>query len=182
MKFAEIKPFTRCSSYTVDIPLDYLKKVINEYITEMDLIMEPDFQRGHVWSKKQKISYVEYFLRGGLSGRDIYFNCPIWHSIKRNNSQAYIEFVLVDGLQRLTALLDFLNNKIKVFGHYFSEYEDKPNMLKHNLKFHVNDLKTRSEVLNWYLEMNTGGTVHSKKEIERVTELYNEELLKEQGM
>lgn len=36
---------------------------------------------------------------------------------------------------------------------------------------HINDLKTRQEVLGWYIEMNAGGTPHSKKEIARVQSL-----------
>lgn len=175
MKFSDIKKFTRRASYAVDIPLEYVKKTIDNYINECNLIMEPDFQRGHVWTKKQKIAYVEYFLRGGLSGKDIYFNHPNWHYNARSN---YNEFVLVDGLQRLTALLDFLNDKFKVFGYYYSEYQGYPS-LEHSLRFHINDLKSRSEVLNWYLEMNTGGTVHSKKEIDRVTNLYQEAINEE---
>lgn len=56
MNFSNIKPFTRRASYAVDIPLNYLKKTLNDYyIDEMNLIMEPDFQRGHVWTKQQKL-------------------------------------------------------------------------------------------------------------------------------
>ncbi len=32
----------------------------------------------------------------------------------------------------------------------------------------VNDLKTEKEVLQWYVDMNAGGTPHTDKEIERV--------------
>lgn len=173
MKFSEIKKFTRRASYAIDVPLDFLQKIINQYINEMNLLMEPDFQRGHVWTNRQQISYVEYFLRGGLSGKDIYFNDPNFHD--KNNISTYSEFVLVDGLQRLTALLAFINDKIKVFGYYYSEFEGRA-PLEYSLRFHINDLKTRSEVLNWYLEMNTGGTVHSTKEIQRVKKLYEQAL------
>ena len=40
--------------------------------------------------------------------------------------------------------------------------------------FHVNDLKTKKEVLQWYIEMNTGGTPHSQEEILRVKNMLNE--------
>lgn len=32
----------------------------------------------------------------------------------------------------------------------------------------VNDLKTEKEVLQWYIDMNAGGTPHTSDEIERV--------------
>lgn len=46
------------------------------------------------------------------------------------------------------------------------------------LKFNVNDLQTRTEVLRWYIEMNSGGVVHSDEEIERVKELLRQEEIK----
>lgn len=44
----------------------------------------------------------------------------------------------------------------------------------HSIKFNINDLMNRKDVLKWYIEMNSGGTVHSKDEIDRVTKLMNE--------
>ena len=84
---------------------------------------------------------------------------------------AYNDFVCVDGLQRLTALRRFIQNEIKVFGSYFCEYTDNLRTLSDTIRVHVNDLKTKEEVLRWYIEMNAGGTPHSEKEIERVQEM-----------
>ena len=76
----------------------------------------------------------------------------------------------VDGLQRLTAMLAFLHNEIPIFGYYLKDFEDKPKLLM-GLKFNVNNLQTKKEMLQWYVDMNTGGTVHSTEEIERVKKL-----------
>jgi len=38
----------------------------------------------------------------------------------------------------------------------------------------VNNLKTRKEVLQWYIEFNSGGTVHTDAEIQRVKKLLEE--------
>lgn len=38
--------------------------------------------------------------------------------------------------------------------------------MKHTIKVNVNDLKTEKEVLQWYVDMNAGGTPHTKEEIE----------------
>lgn len=85
----------------------------------------------------------------------------------------YNDYVCVDGLQRITAVQRFINNEIPIFGTYFNEFEDKPR-LKYTVKINVNDLKTEQEVLRWYVDMNAGGTPHSKKEIERVKKLIEE--------
>ena len=83
---------------------------------------------------------------------------------------------LVDGLQRLTACLRFLRGEISAFGHYLAEYEDLHALGGIRLSFRVNDLKTRAEVLRWYLEINTGGVVHTEEEIAKVEALLTAEV------
>jgi hypothetical protein len=39
----------------------------------------------------------------------------------------------------------------------------------------VNDLKTREEVLQWYLDLNSGGVVHTEEELNRVREMLEKE-------
>jgi hypothetical protein len=38
-------------------------------------------------------------------------------------------------------------------------------------KIHIARLQTRKEVLDWYVNFNSGGTVHPKKEIDRVKKM-----------
>ena len=160
MKYSEIPQFTSCGSYQVNLPLKYLKQRLEEWIAE-GLQLNPDFQRGHVWTEEQQVNYIEFLLKGGQSARVVYFNHPGWMKDFKG------DFVCVDGLQRLTAVMRFLNNEIKVFGCYYKDFEgNMPNDL--DLLFNVNNLKTKKEVLKWYLEMNSGGTIHTKDELDKV--------------
>lgn len=141
---------------------------IDRYIKSYNLNMDPDFQRGHVWSEKQQIAFIEYVLRDGKSGREILFNCPGFMSIRGESGP----MVLVDGKQRITAVNRFLANEIPVFGKTILEYEDGENWVKKmtgpDFYFVINNLRTRKEVLNWYLGINSGGTPHSEEEINRI--------------
>jgi len=68
----------------------------------------------------------------------------------------------------------FMNNEIKVFGSYLNDFEDKlPRDI--DLLFNVNNLKTRKEVLQWYIEFNSAGTPHTDEEINRVKMLLENE-------
>ena len=71
-------------------------------------------------------------------------------------------------------MLGFLNNEIPIFNTYYKDFEDVLRTATHSIKFNINDLMSRKDVLKWYIEMNSGGTVHSKDEIDRVTKLMNE--------
>ena len=171
--FNDIKPFVRDANYKVHSEWKYLELGLDRYKERVDskghllldgLDLDPDFQRGHVWTPEQQIAYVEYALQGGSSGRDIYFNNPTWQGTYTEKT------VLVDGKQRLAAVLAFLHGEIPAFGHKFPEWEGR---LPSNayFVFHMNTLKTRREVLEWYLVFNAGGTPHTEEELNRVREL-----------
>lgn len=100
------------------------------------------------------------------------FNNPFWHSVK--SGTGYSDFVCVDGLQRITAIQRFLNDEIRVFGLLYSEFEGETDLIRHGMVININDLKTKKEVLQWYIQMNSGGTPHSTEEIERVKKLMEE--------
>ncbi len=122
-----------------------------------------------MWTEEQKRQYVEYVLRGGMSGRALYTNSPGWHVGRLGN------FVLVDGKQRLSAVLEFLDNKVAVFGGaLFRDFEDRMDSDAY-FDFYVNDLETRELVYQWYLDLNTGGTVHTPKDLDKVRALIAEE-------
>ena len=170
MKFKNVKQFPNIH-YRVNVPIEYIPKKINEWCSGglgCNLEINPDFQRGNIWTKKQQVNYLEYLFKNPTSGKEIYFNHPNWMSSWEG------DFVLVDGLQRLTSILDFLNNKIPVYKTYYKDYEDRlPISL--DLIFNIATLKTRKEVLQWYLDFNTGGTIHSEEEIKKVKELIKKE-------
>lgn len=179
-RIEDIPKFTKICRYSVHCGWGFLKEQLDHYQREEDkesglavLEMNPDFQRGHVWSEEQQIAYIEFKLRGGSGADQVYFNCTGWSGTYEG------PFVLVDGLQRITAVLAFLDDKIKAFGYYLSEYED-PRRVTSGISdlyfiFNVNDLETYDEVLGWYLEMNEGGTPHTKQELDKVRKLLEKE-------
>lgn len=167
IKYRDIPKFTTQGDYHINVAFEDVTPVLDRYIRDRGLQMEPDFQRGHVWTEEQQIKYVEFMLMGGYSGKDIYFNHPTWHRGERG------DMVLVDGLQRLAAIQAFMANKIKAFGHFQSEFDIIPYHV--DVIFHVNCLKTRAEVLTWYVQLNQGGVIHDPAEIARVKILLEQE-------
>lgn len=133
------------------------------------LDLNPDFQRAHLWTTAQQIAYIEYILQGGSSGRELYFNCTGWGYTWKG------PYVIVDGKQRLQAVRRFMANEIPAFGHILSEYEDEPDILVARFSWNVAAVETRAEVLQWYLQFNSGGSVHTQDELDRVKKLLTQE-------
>ena len=173
-KFRDIPQFTSDGCYQVNYPIMSLVRYIEEEVDTMGLQLNPDFQRGHVWTEEQQIAWLEYHFRGGKSGNTIYLNNPFWHSARESKDAEYKDYVCVDGLQRITAAQKFIHNEIKVFGSYYNEFEDGMRVLPQMMILNVNDLKTEKEVLQWYVDMNAGGTPHTNEEIERVKKMIKE--------
>lgn len=169
-RFQDIPQLTKSPPYAVDVGWDYLEEHIKgQSDKRCALDLEPDFQRAHVWTEAQQSAYVEYILRGGTSGRDLYFNCKGWM-----NSYSG-PYVIVDGKQRLQAVRRFLRDEIPAFGAKRSEYTDRMRISGPSFKWHVNDLKTRAQVLTWYLEFNSGGTPHTEAELDKVRQMLENE-------
>jgi hypothetical protein len=186
MKYSDIPMMTRCGSYEPSHDLRFLESTIKTYTTgepvHGNLDLNPDFQRGHVWTTQQRIAFMEFFLRGGMTGRVIYLNCPNWGTFEHIPKGGYRDFVIVDGLQRLTTLLMFVRGQLPVFGGVYvlpagtdpepgKEYFTEPMRMmgaSGNLKININNLKTKDAVLRWYLEMNEGGTPHTRAELDKV--------------
>jgi hypothetical protein len=173
--YRDIPKLTSIGAYQINVNLESLNRTMEDFL-ENKLDLNPDFQRGRVWSVKQSQLFVEFLLKGGKTNNIIYFNQPGWGYDWEG------EFVIVDGLQRLNACWDFMNNKLKVFGgYYYKNFEYLTPVSKFKIRgnvdliFNVNNLKTRKEVLNWYLEMNSGHMAHTKRQIDKVKELLKKE-------
>lgn len=176
MEWNDITSLLVWGKQTYTVNWNDLEKQLASFKKTNDLNLDPDFQRNHVWTKAQQVKYVEYILKGGHMSQDIVFNCPGWMGGVAG------QMVLLDGKQRLEAVRLFMSNALPVFGNaYWNDFTSNgkpmPN-LPHRARFtfHINDLETRAEILQLYLDMNAGGVVHSDDELNKVRTLLAIEL------
>lgn len=132
----------------------------------------PDYQRGRVWSNDQCSRFIGYLAEGG--------ECPAlwvqrWADASRPDE-------LLDGLQRVTAILRFLANEVPMeltdgTRAYLRDLDQRSQRMLTgtvsgpSLCIQYVQYETRAEVLRQYLRLNRGGTVHSDAEIDRVRNL-----------
>jgi hypothetical protein len=177
-KFTDIRKFTT-ASYSVTVDWPGLERHIAHHSNPSDgavLDLDPDFQRAHVWDDGKRAAYVEFILRNGQSARDLLFNCVGWNEDFRG------PYVIVDGKQRLEAVRRFMRNDLAITlpevadrQLVLSDFEDRIRCMTCYFNWKVNDLPDRASVLRWYLEINSGGVVHTAEELERVRRLLAEE-------
>lgn len=162
MKFENIPQFPK-ANYRILIPWVRLKKTLEEYKESYNLDLNPKFQRDYVWSNSQQVLYTEHRLQRGAGGHEIFLNCPGW-----DGNNIIKQMTLIDGKQRIAAILSFLNNEFKVFGHYYKDFEDELHLLC-GFQFNIASLEG-NEVLDFYISLNSG-TAHTKAELDKVRNL-----------
>ncbi|MBG6083177.1 DUF262 domain-containing protein [Rubrivivax gelatinosus] len=174
--YALVRP-TPQASYRVDVSLHRLRAWVDE-AHEQHLSLGggvelcPDFQRGHVWTEAQRTAFCEAFLRGQAPAA-LLFNCANFTG--RGGGGDLPEHLLqcVDGLQRYTALTDFYDNRVSVFGGMQRrDFDGTPfDARRLRVEVRVHELPWRRDLLELYLNLNGGGTVHSDQELARVRAL-----------
>ena len=130
---------------------------LNQSMKRYNIDTSPYFQRGLVWNQNQKVSFIEAFLREAIIP-------PIY--INRLDAKKTTAGKVIDGQQRLTTLIDFINDEIEVFGGYkYSEIDE----IKHstNIRFEFYRFETEKECVQMYLDLIDGTTGHTEAEMKK---------------
>lgn len=170
---SEVK--TKSFTYGVNWGFKALKFNLDSYIEDYNLNLNPTYQRGHVWSQEQQIAFIEALHRGLIKETIIKFNIPLFNIKESENTGNESEATCIDGLQRLTALMEFQKGNFKIFDNRLS-YQD---FLENNYSYgapifiEVYEINDRKELLKFYLDLNFGGKPHSQSEFNRISEEIN---------
>lgn len=130
-----------------------------------ELIIDPDFQRSKVWGYKQGAELVESILMG--------IPIPTMYLFETRDGKKQV----VDGRQRITSILDFLNgkfslNNLKILtqfnGLYFKELDSKMQGVfeDYQLSFYIIQPPTPERVkYDIFDRVNRGGTQLNSQEM-----------------
>lgn len=171
--------------------LGYLRK----YATEMNRLsigsilgmkdhidLDPEYQRGHVWEDGQRSAYMGALLEGRANDSSaivLFDNFATNQKFATDQDSDTLMYEVVDGKQRLTSIYKFLANEVsaRFYDGYEVYYEDLDKMnhlaVRNGITVGVGIVGHLSKkgVLELYLALNTGGTLHTSAEIDRVKAL-----------
>ncbi len=165
----------------VDIRED--KFSIYQYMRFYDqkrLVIDPDYQRNLVWKLHQKVRFIESIILG--------FPLPPFYVNQQRNG----DYTIIDGLQRTTALHEFVNNEfplkdLKQLPDYNNKkFSELPSAIRakiedKNLMLYVLKPSVSTQVIyELFDRINTGGTPLNQQEVRNCIFLGNStKLLKE---
>jgi hypothetical protein len=134
----------------------------------------PDYQRGYVWTKLDKVRFLETVFERRDLGKFVFLE---------DGSYRSDTVEVLDGKQRLSALLDFYLGKISYNGVYWRELSKLDRLCFEGVgvQFVLID-KTqvkKSDLLRLFLDINCAGVPQTEEHLDYVRELYSLELAKE---
>lgn len=144
---------------------------INDILSWKDngeLILSPKYQRNKVWNLNAKSYLIDTILRG-YPIPQIFIRQQIDISTRKTIRE------VIDGQQRITALIEYYDNLFKIqkshnkeFGALsYSELPDieKENFLNYNISFEIVKLKDDSKIYEMFARLNTNNIALNKQEL-----------------
>jgi len=136
------------------------------------LELKPDFQRNVVWTKSAQIALIDTILHN-IPFPKIYIQA----FVKNENTYR----IVIDGQQRLTAIIEFIENRLRLkranLSEEFSDYDGKTfqelpeevrnDILQYNVDFNEISNTTEDEVRDMYARVNKYTVQLNKQELRR---------------
>lgn len=132
---------------------------------------DPDYQRDLVWTEEDNISLIDSIFNNIDIGKFTFIKLPF----KGRTSYSY---EILDGKQRMNALLMFFEGRYKYKGKTFQELHplDQSHISNYGVLIaEISENMTNKQKYNYFLKLNTGGRPQSKEHLNYVYNLYKDE-------
>jgi len=153
-----------------DISFQYsqrqLRGMLSSYYTS-GIDLDQDYQRGNVWSPEQKYMLIDSIYKNIEIGKFTVIRRPFREEIDK-----YYE--MLDGKQRLTALLEFYESRFTYKGRYFHEMHgrDQSHFESYSISYSETEPLTPEQKYRYFLKLNTCGVPQDPAHIKKVEKLW----------
>ena len=154
-----------------DCRLSFSNRCISDIMSKayhFGIDFEPDYQRDFVWTQEDKEKLID----------SIFCNIDIgkFCFIKNGYNDKYL-YTVLDGKQRIRAILDFYENRFAYKGKYFNDLSplDQNHFEHYMISVAEVNYADRKTILKYFLMLNTGGRIMAEEQLEKVRKLYEEE-------
>ena len=129
--------------------------------------MDPEYQREYVWTTSDKVKLIDSIFN--------HINIGMFVFGQRNMDTVNKLYEIIDGKQRLTALVEFSEDRFKYKGYYFSQLCrcDQHHFDGYTANVGIMERPTDKEKLAAFLAVNTYGKRISQKHLDKVQVMYD---------
>lgn len=128
---------------------------------------EPDYQREYVWELEDKIALIDSIFNNIDIGKFAFIHL----GYGGNNS-----YEILDGKQRMRAILDYFENRFAYKGKYFNDLSirEQDHFEDYSISVAETHNADRKQVLKYFLTLNKHGRIMDKKQLEKVEKMLEE--------
>lgn len=146
----------------------HIRGLLLTYFTS-GIDINPDYQRELVWTHSQKVALIESIYTNVEIGKFALIQRPY-----KENEKGY---EILDGKQRLMALVEFYTSGFPYKGRFYNEMCSRDQDHFDNYSISIGDLEgniTERQKLLYFLKLNTGGTPVSKEHLDKIRDRLEE--------
>ena len=156
-----------------DTRLNYSQRALTDIIGKMfyfGVDMNPEYQRELVWTDADKVLLIDSVYNHVDIGKFVFVHLQF-----DANGPTY---EILDGKQRVTALMEFYTDQFRYKGLTFSEMSDRDQSHFENFYVSIAELnmpKDKNTLYKYFIKLNTGGKPVDKAQIEKVIGMIHDE-------
>lgn len=155
-----------------DLRIQFMQQEISSLFSKVyhfGVDFEPEYQRNFVWNLEDKVALIDSIFNNVEIGKFVFIHLPYG---------GQYSYEILDGKQRLRALLDFFEDRFQYKGKYFSNLSIREQHFFKNYSVSVAETRdelTREQKLRYFLKLNKNGHVMAQEQIEKVEKMLEQE-------
>lgn len=153
-----------------DVHLNYSNMVVDSILSTYynGIDMNPEYQRDFVWSAEDKVALIDSIFNNRSIGS--YILCF-------NGYGKEVIYEVLDGKQRIQALVDFFEDKFRYKGKLYTEMSQTDRNWFENFEFPRAKVEkpTREQKIKIFIHVNTTGRHMEKEHLDKVKSMLKED-------
>lgn len=171
-KYQETQPETCIRNTGMNLRYSFrmLSDILNR-VYHFGVNFDPEYQRDYVWETQDKVDLIESIFTNVDIGKFVY----IQYETRKWVETGY-GFEILDGKQRLKALIEFYEDRLEWRGRKFSDlsFRDQIHFTNYPVVFAEVKGLTKEQTLKYFLLVNTAGRIMSKEHLNQVRKLLDQ--------
>jgi len=153
-----------------DLRLEYSQRHMGDLFTKayfFGIDFNPDYQRDYVWELEDKIALIDSIFNNVDIGKFVFI---------KNHIMSNYMYEILDGKQRLRAILDFYEDRFQYKGNLFSDLSVREQCHFKDYSISMAEISdiTKEQILRYFLQLNRTGKVMSKEQLAKVEKMLEE--------
>lgn len=144
-----------------------VSSLIHKYFNHRGVDMDPPYQRGFVWTDKQKEELLDSIFNYIDIGKFVFVRLPY--------TEGGYSYQILDGKQKLKTLIDFYTDQFKYKGFYYSELPWEMKNVFYNKSVSVGEVSDRTYdeglIKEYFIKLNTAGIPMSKEHLNKIKDV-----------